>query len=208
MARIYVACLASYNHGVLHGRWIEVDGDKDGDIDDLWSEIALMLRESPHPNIVRFAMECEDGHTFDVGYRPAESCPTCDGKVEVTESYRSAEEWAIHDYENFGGYRVSEGEDLARLVQLAWYIEQHGEWIGDACAYFGNSIGELESMMEHYLGAWENAAEYAADYYEQCGTLKEVPEQLQYHIDWDGVARDMDLVEIHDEGTVHLFNRW
>jgi hypothetical protein len=40
--RIYVACLASYNNGVLHGRWV----DADQDADDIRSEIAEILRES------------------------------------------------------------------------------------------------------------------------------------------------------------------
>ena len=26
---IYVACLAAYNNGHLHGKWIDVDGDAD-----------------------------------------------------------------------------------------------------------------------------------------------------------------------------------
>lgn len=40
--RIYVACLASYNNGILHGRWIDVS-----DEDTIWSEVQDMLKASP-----------------------------------------------------------------------------------------------------------------------------------------------------------------
>ena len=41
--RIYVACLAAYNNGWLHGAWIDV-GD---DVDAVWAQIAAMLKTSP-----------------------------------------------------------------------------------------------------------------------------------------------------------------
>ncbi|HFL2715804.1 TPA: antirestriction protein ArdA [Legionella pneumophila] len=40
---IYVACLASYNSGILHGKWI--DAFQDPDL--IYDEIYQMLRESP-----------------------------------------------------------------------------------------------------------------------------------------------------------------
>lgn len=41
--RIYVACLAAYNSGYLHGKWI----DADQDADDIMSDIMAMLESSP-----------------------------------------------------------------------------------------------------------------------------------------------------------------
>lgn len=41
--KIYVACLASYNAGHLHGRWIEADQSED----EINAEIQAMLAESP-----------------------------------------------------------------------------------------------------------------------------------------------------------------
>ena len=40
--RIYVACLAAYNAGRLHGEWI----DADQQIDALWAEVNAMLNRS------------------------------------------------------------------------------------------------------------------------------------------------------------------
>jgi hypothetical protein len=44
--RIYVACLAAYNNGKLHGRWI----DAAQGIDLIWAEVQAMLQESPEPD--------------------------------------------------------------------------------------------------------------------------------------------------------------
>lgn len=41
--RIYVACLAAYNNGILHGRWI----DADQGVDHIWNEVKAMLEASP-----------------------------------------------------------------------------------------------------------------------------------------------------------------
>ena len=41
--RIYVACLAAYNNGYLHGAWI----DADQDTDEIRAEVAAMLLSCP-----------------------------------------------------------------------------------------------------------------------------------------------------------------
>lgn len=41
--RIYVACLAAYNSGYLHGKWI----DATQDLDDIQDEVNAMLEASP-----------------------------------------------------------------------------------------------------------------------------------------------------------------
>lgn len=58
--RIYVACLAAYNNGHLHGRWI----DAAQDAEDIQSEISEMLSASPIPNAEEWAIhdyECFEG---------------------------------------------------------------------------------------------------------------------------------------------------
>ncbi len=55
--RIYVACLAAYNNGHLHGQWI----DANQDTDDMHSEISAMLATSPIPNAEEFAIHDYDG---------------------------------------------------------------------------------------------------------------------------------------------------
>ena len=54
--RIYVACLAAYNSGVLHGAWIEVEEE-----DAVWAAIRAMLKASPEPMAEEFAIHDHEG---------------------------------------------------------------------------------------------------------------------------------------------------
>lgn len=55
--RIYVACLAAYNNGYLHGAWI----DADQDADEIRDEIAAMLARSPIENAEEYAIHDYEG---------------------------------------------------------------------------------------------------------------------------------------------------
>ena len=55
--RIYVACLAAYNDGYLHGAWI----DADQDADDIRNEVSLMLAHSPIKGAEEYAIHDYEG---------------------------------------------------------------------------------------------------------------------------------------------------
>lgn len=55
--RIYAACLAAYNNGRLHGRWIEASTD----IEEMQTQINLMLRSSPRPDAEEWAIHDHEG---------------------------------------------------------------------------------------------------------------------------------------------------
>lgn len=55
--RIYVACLAAYNNGYLHGAWI----DADQDADEIRAEIAAMLTRSPIKDAEEYAIHDHEG---------------------------------------------------------------------------------------------------------------------------------------------------
>lgn len=55
--RIYVACLAAYNNGYLHGAWI----DSDQDADQIRDEIAAMLARSPVEGAEEYAIHDYEG---------------------------------------------------------------------------------------------------------------------------------------------------
>lgn len=55
--RIYVASLADYTAGRLHGAWI----DADQDAEDIWAEARTMLDSSPEPNAEEIAIHDHDG---------------------------------------------------------------------------------------------------------------------------------------------------
>jgi antirestriction protein len=54
--RIYVACLAAYNNGRLHGRWIDATTP-----DEIWREVSAMLRASPEPDAEEWAIHDYEG---------------------------------------------------------------------------------------------------------------------------------------------------
>lgn len=55
--KIYVACLAAYNNGELHGAWI----DANQDAEDVQEEIAKMLTASPVPGAEEWAIHDYEG---------------------------------------------------------------------------------------------------------------------------------------------------
>ena len=65
---IYVACLAAYNHGYLHGMWISCEQSED----DIRDDIEFMLSWSP----VRHLEECEEWAIHDYNF----------GKISLSET--------------------------------------------------------------------------------------------------------------------------
>ncbi len=55
--RIYIACLAAYNNGHLHGAWI----DADQDADQIRDAIAAMLARSPVEDAEEYAIHDYEG---------------------------------------------------------------------------------------------------------------------------------------------------
>ena len=55
--RIYIACLAAYNAGILHGGWI----DADQPADDIRAEVEKVLVTSPVPGAEEWAIHDHEG---------------------------------------------------------------------------------------------------------------------------------------------------
>lgn len=146
--RIYVADLAAYNNGKLHGVWI----DATDDLNDIWDAVNAMLKASPEPD---------------------------------------AEEYAIHDYEGFGSYSVSEYSGLEELNNVAVFIEEHGELGAEVLGYTCDNLDEAEKMLsDNYHGEYESVADFAEQLTEDTSNI---PDHLQYYIDYERMGRDMEL---------------
>lgn len=161
--RIYVACLAAYNSGILHGCWIDAEQDAYA----IYDEVRAMLAVSP----------MED-----------------------------AEEWAIHDYEGFEGVRLSEYEGLAEVSELAAFIAEHGEIGGQLVNHLG-SLNDAEKALEDaYAGEYKSLADFAEELIEQS---IEIPDSLRFYIDYEAMARDIEINEVFTIDTgfeqVHVF---
>lgn len=55
--RVYVACLASYNNGILHGEWIDATQDED----EIWRDVSQMLLNSPAEHAEEWAIHDHEG---------------------------------------------------------------------------------------------------------------------------------------------------
>lgn len=100
----------------------------------------------------------------------------------------NAEEWAIHDYEGFGGIRISEYEGFERVSQLAAFIAEHGEIGAALLDYYSGDLDE--ALDDRHLGAYASLADYVLDVTEETTAI---PQSLRYYIDWQAMARDAEL---------------
>lgn len=161
--RIYVACLASYNNGILHGAWINADQDAES----INNAICGMLKASP----------IED-----------------------------AEEFAIHDHEGFEGVSISEYQGVDSVAELAAFIAEHDLLGAELINYLGDLESARDALEDHYHGCYTSVADFAE---ELTSETTEIPDSLQYYIDYEKMARDLEINDImaietsHDE--VHVF---
>lgn len=136
---IYVADLAAFNNGILHGVWV----DTTQDIEDIWQAVRDMLKATP-----------------------------------LNEE---AEEWAIHDYMNYGPVQISEHQGIKSAHELAVFIEEYGEF---GAAVLENSHGDIEqatkALDDDYAGEHESLADFAEELTQ--GTT-EVSQALVCYID-------------------------
>lgn len=197
--RIYVACLAAYNSGRLHGEWIDCDGKDESDI---WNEINAMLAQSPEPNVQR--QKCGDcGHYQDS--REDDSCDHCGG--ELSAPFASAEEWAIHDYES--PIALSEYQDIATIAELAEFAGNASEYELIGLAYLvddcGRNIGDAIDSASDVCISEGSLVDYAAELVSDCYELPEIAER---YFDYDSFARDLvlggDVAEFTHDGARYL----
>ena len=161
--RVYVACLASYNDGILYGEWIDAAQTPE----ELREEIARILKGSPAP---------------------------------------MAEEWAFHDFEGFGEYKVSEYESLDTLSAVALGIEEHGDAFA---AYLANG-SDADNFEEAYMGEYSSLQDYAEQYVEETGMLDNVNDTVKQYFNFEAFARDLrlggDVWTADAPGGVWVFN--
>lgn len=145
--KIYVACLAAYNNGYLHGEWIDANQEAWA----IYDEIATMLKTSP---------------------------------------IADAEEWAIHDYEDFEGLRIAEYAGIDGVAEKAAFIVEHGKLGAELIVHFGELDEAREAIKDRYHGEFSSLADYAQDMMEECTAI---PESLRFYIDWEAMARDWEM---------------
>lgn len=145
--RIYVADLAAYNAGYLHGIWV----DATLEVAEMQEQINTLLSSSP---------------------------------------VSDAEEYAIHDFEGFDDYRLGEYECLEAAHNIAIFFQEYPDF-GSALLNHFNDLEEAREMAENnYCGCYASLADYAQELTEE---TSEIPSHLQNYIDYEAMARDMEI---------------
>ena len=77
-----------------------------------------------------------------------------------------AEEWAIHDYNNFPN--LGEYPSVSNIVKVREAQKKHG--VNEINAFLNNwSIEDLESFEDSYAGEYESFREYSDQLADECG---------------------------------------
>jgi antirestriction protein len=199
--RIYAACLASYNNGVLHGTWI----DASSDVDEMQEQIDAMLRASKFPNVTVECPDC-DGR----GRNSQKACSTCHDTNEVP----SAEEFAIHDHEGLGN--VQEYDSLETIAEYVAILEEFDHIDADDLAAimsdYSTPADAGEALRDSFCGIFGTFREYADDTADEmiaCHTADgTAPQVLVNYFDYESFARDlqMDMHTIDTPSGVAIFH--
>lgn len=186
--KMYAACLASYNNGVLHGEWFDLE-DYIDDVEGLQEAIAKkVLMTSRFPNV---RVPCPYCHGTGMLEDNLEACPHCafDGSGTVP----SAEEWAAHDYDGEGLSSFGEYPNLEDLLEHVRLVSEHGDaWLAYV-EWQGVSNATEENFKASQLGTCESPQDYFEEMLEESGLLKEVPSELHGYIDMEAYTRDQEL---------------
>ncbi len=125
-----------------------------------------------------------------------------------------AEEWAIHDYEGFYGLDIGEHSGIDSVAEAATLVIEHGPVFAKLVEHLGglSQVEEAKHYMSNgYRGGYENLEDYAAEWVEDCyvDQLKNLPDFVRYHIDYEGVGRDLelngDVFTVECDNEVHVF---
>lgn len=180
--RIYVACLASYNNGTLHGAWVDVS-----DVDTMSDEIADILRASKYPNV-----------TDSEGRPTAEEWVIHDHEG-VGDCGEHPSLSALCDY-----VEAIEGMDDSELEAFA-------DWRCNRCSDESDDAADMvEAFHDAYAGIHSSLEAFAESIADDTGLLDAMPENLRNYFDFEAYARDMrlggDIWESRGaSGDLHVF---
>lgn len=149
--KIYVACLAAYNNGMLHGRWIEANQEAEA----IHAEIEEMLSKSPIGRAEEWAIHDYEGFC---GLRLSES-EDIETVAEMAQMIQEhGEAWA-----KFAEYEGVEHATLERFEEA-----YAGEWDSeeDFAENLASETMEIPKHLEYYIDYEKFARDlFINDYY-------------------------------------------
>jgi antirestriction protein len=126
-----------------------------------------------------------------------------------------AEEWAIHDYDNFGRLRLGEYESIDAISLVARGINEHGGAFAAWASLDDLDPERLARFEESYRGTWGSLEDYADNLLDDVGAtqqLEQIPDWLQPYVSLDvaAFARDLelsgDITSVESREGVYVFD--
>ena len=167
MAKIYVACLAAYNNGILHGSWIDLTGATVGRVKEKIQEV---LKASPIPNAEEWAI-----HDYD------DDVP-CGlqawGEYPDLQRLITASELVSELGEAFEAWLTLDHDRIHKIDPCDWHDEFNDAYCGtyrDGAGYaeeYFEETGLAESIPAFILNhidwdsVWNNELRYDLNYHD------------------------------------------
>lgn len=177
------------------------------------------LEERPSPRVyVASLSDYNAGHLHGVWVDAAQPVEETWDEIQrmlMASSVPDAEEWAIHDYDGFGGLQLGEYEPLEFLQEVAEGIVTHGEAFAAFVEAAERDRDRFSLFEQLYQGHWESVEAYAEDLLDSSGVahvLAELPEWVRHYVqlDIEGLAQSLQaggvIAAAASDGGVHVFD--
>lgn len=139
--KIYVACLAAYNNGQLHGRWIVVE-----DQDQVREQIQQMLAASPQPNAEEWAIHDHSDMGIWVG-----EYASIERVCNIAEFVRSHDCWGQELLDYCGG-DIEQARHMAENYMGS--CNSWEDWVED---FYRETYPPIPDELEYYVN-WDAMA--------------------------------------------------
>ena len=106
------------------------------------------------------------------------------------------EEWAIHDFQGFGNYKVSESHGLEELCEVAVFLKECNRFPAEVVSWLIDDYGiegAKEKMEDEYIGEFDSPSDLAYHYVEETGLLDGIHKSVAMYFDYEAFGRDLDL---------------
>lgn len=95
---------------------------------------------------------------------------------------------------------------LEEVAELAAFVAEHGEVGGKLVEHFGDLDDARKALEDAYAGQYRSLVDFAEELTEETG---HVPDNLRFYIDYDRMARDLEVNDVFIIQTsfeqVHIF---
>jgi antirestriction protein len=146
------------------------------------------------------------GKWFDVAKMDETELQEAIAEVLSMSKQPFAEEIEIADYDGFYGLSPC----LSEIVKVAQLIDEHGEAYAHYALHVGENYATEEDFLESYSGEWESFLDFATDLFDEI-YLHDVPKHIQYYIDYEKFARDLEINDYYtaesEKGMIYVFRR-